>query len=321
MDLTLQINLSAGDAAYAALTVPRLVLAHPAVTRRIAVVDLCRPQPTRIFHPDTRLPEPAFSNRVRAIRELAERFLAQGFFDQLVTLEPNSPRFETLAARYTAAGMTETHDYGGCANMAYWAGIDEPTTRFVLHYDADICLHQSPGFDWAHQALRLWETYPSAVFATPRISPPGFATTPRCDAPSLHEGRPFERVADGWLNDWFSTRCFLVDRERLAPHLPLMRGALGWEYRFRRFLDRGYPPGPETLLFRVLSSRGARRLNLSDPRAWILHPNSKPASYLAILPQLLESVSAGRIPEAQRGHSEIDVTAWQQFLQAPAPLP
>ncbi len=212
--------------------------------------------------------------------------------------------------------MTETHDYGGCANMAYWAGIDAPNTRFVVHYDADICLHLADGFDWALEALRVWEQYPHAVFATPRTSPPGFASTPETDAPSLHEGRPFQRVADGWLNDWFSTRCFLVDRERLAPHLPLMRGPLAWEYRLRRFLDRGYPPGPETLLFRALGRRGLKRLNLADERAWILHPNSKPPAFLALLPQLLEKVSEGRIPDRQRGHTEIDIVAWQEFLAA-----
>lgn len=314
MDLSLQINLSAGDIGYARLTVPRLVRAHPQIARRIAVVDLCRPQRTRIFDSNTRLPEPAFSTRTQAIRELAEAFLSEGLFDRVVFLEPGSPQFESLAARYTARGMIETHDYGGCANMAYWAGIDAAETRYVVHYDADICLHQAPGFDWALAAMRVWDHYPAAIFATPRISPPGFANTPEVDAPSLHEGRPSERVADGWLNDWFSTRCFLVDRNRLAPHLPLMQGPLAWEYRLRRLFDRGYPPGPETLLFRRLGSRGFKRLNLADERAWMLHPNSKPSDYLALLPELLDCVSAGRIPPAQRGNSEIDLAAWQRFL-------
>lgn len=313
-EITLQINLSAGDLAYAALTVPRLVRAHPRAAHRLAVLDICRPQRTRIFDPETRLPEPAFSERARQMRELAHELLAAGWFDELVVLEPNSPRFAELAQRYTARGMTETHDYGGCANMAYWAGIDAPRTRFVLHYDADMCLHHAAGFDWTDEALRVWPAYPRAIFATPRVSPPGFARTPADDAPSLHEGRPAQRVRDGWLNDWFSTRCFLLDRERLAPHLPLMRGRLGWEYRLRRLLNRGYPPGPETLLFRALGARGGLRLNLADERAWLLHPNSKPPAYLALLPELLASVSAGRIPDAQRGRSEIDVSAWQAFL-------
>lgn len=313
-DLTLQINLSAGDLAYAALTVPRLVRAHPRAVHRIAVLDVCRPQRTRIFNPDTRLPEPAFSERAQRMRELASDLLAARCFDELIVLEPQSPRFAQLAQRYTARGMTETHDYGGCANMAYWAALDAPRTRFVVHYDADMCLHQEPGFDWTDEALRVWSDYPAAVFATPRISPPGFARTPADDAPSLHEGRPAQRVAAGWLNDWFSTRCFLIDRERLAPHLPLMRGTLGWEYRLRRLLDRGYPPGPETLLFRALSPVGQRCLHLADTRAWMLHPTRKDADFLAALPRLLQLIDTSRIPTPQRGYADFRLETWQELL-------
>lgn len=316
--ITLQINLSAGDAAYAAHTVPPLVRAHPNVAHRLAVVDCCRPQRTRIFDPATRLPEPGFTLRLNRVRELAVEFQRQRLFDEIVWLEPGSPLFPQLAARYASSWMIETHDYGGCAFMGYWAALDLPRTRFVLHYDADMCLHQAPGFDWADECLRRWTDYPQVVAATPRISPPGFARTPAEDAPSLHEGRPAERVAAGWLNDWFSTRCFLFDRERLAPHLPLVTGWRTPEYWLRRRIDRGYPVGPESLLHLVLGPRGVRRLNLADERAWLLHPNSKPAAYLTLLPAVLAAVQAGRVPAAQRGHSDIDLAAWEAFLATPS---
>jgi len=314
--VTLQINLCAGDAAYAEHTVPPLVRAHPGVARRLLVVDCCRPQRTRIFDPATRLPEPAFTQRLNRVREIAAEFQRQGLFDDIAWLEPGSALFPQLAARYARPWMTETHDYGGCAFMGYWAAFDLPRTRFVLHYDADMCLHQAPGFDWAGECLRHWADYPQAVAATPRISPPGFARTPAEDAPSLHEGRPAERVAAGWLNDWFSTRCLLFDRERLAPHLPLITGWRALEHRLRRSLDRGYPIGPESLLHRVLGPRGLRTLNLADERAWLLHPTSKPAAYLALLPAMLAAVQTGQVPLAQRGRSDIDLPVWRDFLGA-----
>ena len=135
--VTLQINLCAGDAAYAEQMVPHLVGSHPKVAHRLAVVDCCRPQRTRIFDPDTRLPVATFAPRLARIRELAQRFQRQGLFDEIVWLEPGSPHFRPLAARYVRPWMTETHDYGGCAFMGYWAALDFPRTRFVLHYDAD----------------------------------------------------------------------------------------------------------------------------------------------------------------------------------------
>src|SRR5690606_9716295 len=108
----------------------------------------------------------------------------------------------------------------------------------------------------------------------------------------------------------------LVDRERLAPHLPLMRGPLGWEYRLRRLLDRGYPPGPETLLFRALGPGGQRCLHLADDRAWLLHPTRKDTDFLAALPPLLRLIDASRIPTHQRGYADFRLETWQALLSS-----
>ncbi len=313
---TLQINLCAGDAAYAELTVPALVRAHPDAAERLAVVDCCRPQRTRIFDPERRLPTAAFAPRLAHIRAIAEALRTAGWFDRVEYLEPGDARFGIWARRYARPWMRETHDYGGCAFMAYWAALDLPATRYVVHYDADLCLYQEPGFSWVAHALAAWPGVPTAVMATPRISPPGFARHAGEDAPSRHEARPAERVPAGWLNDWFSTRCLLVDRERLAPHLPLVGPARALQYRLRRLIDRGYPPGPETLLHLVLGPRGARRLNLADERAWLLHPTTKNETYLTLLPRLLAAVAAGRVPEGQRGLSDFDLPQWERWFEA-----
>jgi hypothetical protein len=320
-DLTLQINLSAGDAAYAEQTVPLLVRAHPEATRRLAVVDGCRQQRTRIFDPATRVPEEAFRQRLGRVRALAQDFLQRGLFDEIAVLEPGDARFPALARKYARPWMTETHDYGGCAYMGYWAALELPRTRFVVHYDADMLLHQDPGFSWTDEARSLWAGQPRAIFAIPRISPPGFAASPEADGPSCHEGRPTERVPGGWLSDWFSTRCFFVDRARLDPLLPLVRGWGVAEFGLRRLIDRGYPPGPEALLFRSLGGRGWRTLNLASERAWLLHPTGKDAEFHRLLPGMLAAVAAGRVPAAQRGHADLRIPEWSEFLAGPPPPP
>jgi len=319
-ELTLQVNLSAGDAAYAALTVPALVRGHARAAHRLAVVDCCRPQRTRIFDPETRVPEAGFRQRVAHIRELAEGFRREGLFDEVAYLEPGDARFRSFARKYARAWMTETHDYGGCAYMGYWGALELPRTRFVLHYDADMLLHQDPGFSWPDAALALWPSQPRAIFATPRISPPGFAASPAEDGPSCHEGRPIEPVTGGWLSDWFSTRCFLLDRARLAPLLPLVRGSRIATYRLRRLIDRGYPPGPEHLLFHSLGGRGWRTLTLASEHAWLLHPTRKDAEFHRLLSGMVAAVGAGRFPAAQKGYADLRLEAWAEFLDAgPAP--
>lgn len=68
------------------------------------------------------------------------------------------------------------------------------------------------------------------------------------------------------------------------------------------------------MLFKGPGRRGAKRLNLSTPNAWLLHPTTKPSSYLEILPALIPQVEKGRFPAEQAGQSEINIDAWQKFL-------
>ena len=312
-EVTLQINLSAGDAAYARLTVPALLRSQEHVLRRMAVVDCCRPQRTGIFDPERRSTLDEFSRRLSEVRNLAEQLKRSGLLDEIAYIEPGDPRIPGFASRYGRRWMTETHDYGGCAFMAYWAALDLPQTRFVLHYDADMLVHQDPGFSWVDEALAHWAAHPRAIAAVPRMSPPGFASSPEDDAPTLHEGRPKEAVSGGWLNDWFSTRCFLLDRARLSPLLPL---ASPWEaavLRVRKLAARGYPPAPELLLNRSLGRRGWRCLNLGSEKAWLLHPIRKDGEYLRLLPTILSAVAEGSVPKTQMGHADILVDAWAAF--------
>lgn len=312
----LQINLSPGDSAYAEIIVPRLVRAHPWVNSRLAIVDCQKPQLTRANRDARRYAEPGFSYRCREIVRLAQTFQAQGVFDEVFVLEDNANHeLKLRLTRKFTNGLIpprRTHDYHGAALMAYWAAMDLTAQRFVLHYDADILLYQQADFDWALAALRYMDAQPDVIMASPRIAPPGFAP----DAPSLNEGRPNTPTSGGWLNDWFSTRCFLLDRQRLAPFLPLVRGQLWWQTLFYRMVQRRYPASPEILLFQSAGARGARRLNLASAQAWILHPTSKPPEFLERLPEILDCVAQGHVPPAQIGHTEVDLTAWEHYLDA-----
>src|SRR5437868_6166353 len=117
-DVTLQINLSAGDLSYARLTVPRLVESHHGQAReRVAVVDCC---PRRTQRGANAV---EFAGQVEQLRALAEELRAEGYFDRLVYVQPGSELFPHLAKRYTNNLVHETHDYQGYAVMAYLAAL------------------------------------------------------------------------------------------------------------------------------------------------------------------------------------------------------
>lgn len=314
-DTTLQINLSPGDIAYAALTVPALSAAHlNTVDHRLAVIDCCRPQATKIVDREARFPEGLFGERVEQISGVAEKLRREGHLDEVAYLRPSDPLLATLAQKYTGSWVCETHDYGGCGLMSYFAALELPRTRYVLHYDADVLLHQRTGFDWGGHGRRLMAGDRRIVAVTPRTSPP-FATEMNLpDGPSRYEELSHQPTEGGWLNTWYSTRCFLVDRERLAPYLPLVQGRMLLETLAVRCLNRGYPRSPEIMLHRQVGLRGGLRLTLSTTAAWILHPLTKPPRYLELLPRIASAIARGDVPLVQRGNPEVDLAGWERYF-------
>lgn len=309
-DITLQINLSGGDAAYAEWTVPVLLEAHRHAAERLLIVDTCKPQRTRIVDPAQRFAEPAFTGRVEKVLALAEGWRAAGRVDRVVVLRPDDPLFPQLRQRYLRPWVKETHDYGGCALLSYLAAFELCRTRYLLHYDADMLLHQANGFRWAEAAVAALATSPDVIAATSLPAPP----LSGADAPSAHERLTLRSHPAGWLNTWFSTRCYLFDLERLRPQLPLLQGRVYWESVIARLRGQGYPRSPEIMLFRRLGAAGFWRLALRDERAWLLHPVKKDAAFVAALPRLQVAIAAGRCPDAQRGRQDLNLDYWSDLL-------
>jgi hypothetical protein len=314
-DVTLQINLSPGDIAYAQLTVPALAEAHRVhVDETLAIVDCCRPQKTKIVDPERRFPEAEFQQRVEKICAITEDLKTKGYLDRIVYLYPNNSLQPILARKYLGNWVNETHDYGGCALMAYLAAFEVTTTRYLIHYDADMLLYQASDYDWSVEAKYLMDKEHKVVAASPRISPPFRQDKNLADAPSLHEGRPLFPVEGGWCNDWFSTRCYLIDKDKLNSYLPLIQGRLLLETLAIKYLNRGYPRSPEIMLFKRVGRAGGWRLNLKSEQVWLLHPKTKPPRYIELLPQIQQHILKGQVPVEQRGYADINLSAWENFL-------
>lgn len=312
---SLQINLSAGDIAYVHLTAPALVNSHRKnVDEVVAVVDCCRPQKTKFVDPEKRFPEPEFGKRVERICTVAEELKAEGYFDRVYYLRPGDPLLLALSRKFFRNFVHATHDSGGIGFMSYLAGLEVCRTQYVIHYDADMLLHQVVGFDWSVEAKKFIEREPDALAATPRVSPPFPTGGGVKDGPSLHEGLPHDPVHGGWRSSWFSTRCFLIDLHKLAGYLPLLDLRLAAEAFARRYLRGVYPLPLEVMLHRRVGSCGGWRLSLDSENAWLIHPSSKPPRYIELLPEILSSVRAGEVPEEQRGYTEVRLPAWENYL-------
>ncbi|HWZ35231.1 MAG TPA: hypothetical protein VNW51_03685, partial [Mucilaginibacter sp.] len=171
-EVTLQINLSAGDVNYAALTVSALVAHHRDIKKRLLVVDCCRPQKTKIVDPEVRFPKKIFEQRIKQIVSISEQLLKDNVVTQIYYLWPDDPLIDELSKKYLRGLYKTTHGAGGTGNMSYWTALEIPETKYVLHYDGDILLYQKPGYSWVDEAVGLLKGQPEAVFAVPRMCPP-----------------------------------------------------------------------------------------------------------------------------------------------------
>ncbi|MFH5804415.1 hypothetical protein [Alienimonas sp. DA493] len=310
--VTLQINLSRGDLAYLSRTVPELVARHRGGVRTVlGVLDACRPQSAGRFDADERFPPAEFERGVADTLDAVHDLKRAGILDELVVLRPGDEQVAALRREYYGSAVRphETHDYLGHGLISYAAGFGLPETRYVLHYDADMMLHQAAGYDWVAEALGRLAAEPRAVAAVCRKAPPSGPDRPDEFA---EYWRPLER-GDGFvLHDWFSTRCLLLDRDRLAPYLPLTGGRAAAECRLRKWLNLRHPVPPEALLHRRVGRAGGRCLALTAEKAWLLHPVHKDAQFLRQLPRILEAVRSGEVPPAQRGRNDVLPSAWDQ---------
>lgn len=314
-DITLQINLCAGDIRYAEISLPELVRSHNAIREVLLVVDCTKPQKTNVIDPVKMFPEPAFSQRVEQIRSIAHRLKDSGIASELCFLEPGSRFINELAAKYLHRHFPRTHDHRGIANIPYWAGIEVAKTRYVVHYDGDMLIWQQAGYEWTHEAIERLQHLPHVVAAIPRNAPP---SPQHPDLPTLHQGRPFTSHEGYWLNDWFGTRAFLIDKQRLDPYLPLLTGKYYVESLLRKILNRHYPLAAEQAMFRKIGKHGGARMILKTTNAFTLHPPEKGDRYIRLLPNMLEFIRQGIVPPEQQGWEEVNLDAWESMIERAA---
>jgi len=348
--VTLQINVCAGDLEYCGLTVPRLVETHRRdVAEVVVVADCCRPQGTPYVHRASRFPSREFESKVARLRLVVSAWRREGLVDRVEYVEAVPRALRKLNGKYCGTPTAWSHDHLGHALSAYFAGWDCARTRYLLHLDADVLLYQASGFSWVRAAIERIEADPRTIAASPRIAPPldDNGRMVNIDSPGSGWAPTWalDPAPGGWRSSWTSTRCHLMDLERLKGLLPLASGrgfdhglnvliapayrSALWSHpiasrgigrlahRAGRRLARAIPPfplPPEVLLHERILSKCMNSFYIDDARAWYIHPDTKPPEFLSLLPDLLARVGKGQCPESQRGVSGIRFDAWDAYL-------
>jgi hypothetical protein len=310
-NITLQINLSPGDVNYAHLTVPALVAEHSSIAKRLLVVDCCKSQKTKLLDPNKKYPEPHYTENVLKIKHIANNLLANGIVSDVHFIEKNDPLIVFTAKKYFKNIVKETHEYGGIGITSYLAGLELCKTRYVLHFDGDMLIYQSANFLWYKKGLELLVQNEDCVSVNPGIAPLGNLSLSK---PSYNHWSKFKQVEEGFKDEFFSARQFLIDKDRLEKLLPILKGPALLETLLVKYLNRGYPRAVENVFFKRFKFAGKYRFMMNSKDCWVLHPLNKPQEYIQILPQIIESVRTGNVPEEQLGYENINLEAWINYL-------
>jgi len=233
------------------------------------------------------------------------------------------PKLEFADVDYSAAMQREVSQYffgvdaipvkawDGGPFYAYFFGLYVAQARYVFHIDGDIMFGGFSG-TWIRDAMACMEQHPDVLVTAPFPGPPRpdgriFGHMEHGESAVTRE--PLEYLA--YRHRDISTRVFMIDLERFKQRLgvfPLL--APGPRQRLKSRL-LGNPPGvreAEVLMTQVMQRARLSRIDLlgTPPGLWTLHPPYRSEEFYRKLPELVQAVETGKVPEGQLGHYDLN---------------
>jgi len=213
---------------------------------------------------------------------------------------------DRLAEKHFGSRVSTMRDHRSIPLLAWIAGIEAAQTDFVVHFDSDVLLHQTPGHSWIRTGMSLIEEDPYTMFVSPLPGPPSCDGRLRAQAvaPTLDNQGNFRFKT-------FSSRRFLLSKQRFEKLLPTPLRYTSIKRRLLMRLGFGNAVRPwEYCVSCALQESKYYRVHLCSPKAWALHCPDHSRAWLRSLPVVIKCVEEGRYPDEQGGHYDLMLPAW-----------
>jgi hypothetical protein len=293
--VTLQINLAPTDLPHARLILPHQLRCWAGqVAEVVLTVDL---------HRSRNRYATGWAERLPGLRDLVVQCCRAHHAVRSCDVDYSAQAQTRVADTFFGGRPAPAKDSLGAPFYAYFAGLLQATTRYVLHMDSDI-LYGGGSQVWVGEARSLMAVRPEVLACNPLPGPPTADGSLRSQ--SL-EREPSTTVA--YRAPHLSTRLFLIDMDRLRGLAPLEIRRASWRHALLAGVE-GHPrcEPAETALSVAMAARGMLRVDFlgSAPGMWSLHPPFRSRLFYQGLPDLVDRVERGEIPEAQRGRHDVD---------------
>jgi hypothetical protein len=313
--VTLEITLAPPDLRHAVHILPHQLGVWARQVREIlCVVDL-RPVPGR--------PDRLWKKDGEELLDLVDACCSRFSHARRRTVDYRTPTSTAISSMFFRGRQLPAKTSRGGPFYAYFFGLHAAKYDYILHLDSDM-LFGGGSQTWVREAVGLLRDRRDVLVAQPLPGPP------TADGRVLAEGaEPEPHASPAFRFETFTTRYFLLDRNRfldriggldVRPHTPVrrrvglpewLRGlrSLSWRDRLRP-LVLSTPPYelPERLLGEAMIRAGLHRVDFlgSEPGMWSLHPRERPERFYEVLPELIQRIESGDVPDRQRGHYDLD---------------
>ena len=285
--VTLQINLAPTDLPHARLILPHQLRCWAGqVAEVVLTVDL---------HRSRNRYATGWAERLPGLRDLVVQCCRDHHAVRSCDVDYSAQAQTRVADTFFGGRPAPAKDSLGAPFYAYFAGLLQATTRYVLHMDSDI-LYGGGSQVWVGEARSLMAVRPEVLACNPLPGPPTADGSLRSQ--SL-EREPSTTVA--YRAPHLSTRLFLIDMDRLRGLAPLEIRRASWRHALLAGVE-GHPrcEPAETALSVAMAARGMLRVRL--PRLGTGHVvAASPLPVPALLPGPSRSRRSRRAGGDSRG--------------------
>lgn len=243
------------------------------------------------------------TNRIKYLQSLLNFNFVTATYDSKTIRSMNRLQFNY--------SQRETHCFRGYPIYGSFKQFLDTNSEYILHLDCDMIFYEEPTFSWIKEGIRVMEENEDILCVLPRGGPP-------TKDGSLHQNTtPYQldQKRGLYLFKNFTSRHYLIHRERFLSLLPLKPLWLSWREPIKsRLFGSGKMLCWEAMVEHVLTKSPMWRADLMTDQAWSLHPGDRSEGFYQLLPKIIDSVNQNEFPEEQRGHYDLKLNDWKQFL-------
>jgi len=296
--VSLQINVTPTDLPHAVSVLPHQLRQWASQVQEILLTLDVRPSARR-----GRFSEG--SGRCKPLQDLFEEVREQHPHAHFRIVDYGTDAMREVAETFVGGPSIPAKDTKGAPIYPYFHGLHTARHDLVLHLDSDV-MFGGGSRTWTRESLALLEQHPDVLACSPLPGPPMTEPTLRTQSASR-----FPHTSLAFRFSKFSTRLFLIDRRRMCDRLlPLtLQGPHRLVSHVKARLH-GNPPyrSAEMLISDAMAQAGLSRVDFLGrlPGMWSLHPPLRSDGYYRALPQLIQRIEAGDVPDAQRGDYDLN---------------